>query len=447
MEPEATTRAQSSSPRADLAPAAVVDAVLAALASGTSTSASLRHDASGHTVELRHLDGAVDLLEINDDVAAAIAVRLAVATRLNALAENPHGNVAHLAVTDGQHHAEILVSLHATPRGFCATLRALTVDGREPNVIRSVILERCTRCGAYAAPHDATCSRDGARLEPAIEDARIGGTVGAWVLRTILGEGGMGIVFDAEHALLGRRAAIKVVRHTLGQSRAIHDRFLAEARAASRLRHPGVVEVYDYGVLGDGRPYFVMERLDGESLATVLYREGKLPAERALRIARSIAEALGAAHRAGIVHHDLKPSNVMIRGTEVKLVDFGAAAIGESTAQPGIMFGTPRYTSPERARGDHGDGRSDLYSLGVVLYELLAGNPPFDFENENDTLLAQIADTPSPLEVDAPAVIRVVDRALAKAPTERYQRAEELIADIDRALEALERSEFARWLP
>jgi hypothetical protein len=444
---DATTRARPAHERREIAPSVVADGMLAALASGSAIGAAMRHDASGHTIEVRRIDGSVDLLEIDDDTAAAVAVRLSCASRLSALSTNPATNVTRVRITDGQHHAEVLVALHATARGFAADLRALTVDGREPTVVRSVVLQRCTKCEAFAAAHEVSCPACRGRLEAAVEDARVGGTIGAWLLRSILGEGGMGIVFEAQHALLGRRAAIKVVRLSLGQSRSVHDRFLAEARAASRLRHPGVVEVFDYGVLGDGRPYFVMELLEGESLAALLWREKTLAPDRALRIARSIAAALGAAHASGVVHHDLKPSNIMLVRDNVKLVDFGAALIGESVARPGVLYGTPRYTSPERARGEAGDARSDLYALGIVLYELLAGRAPFDFESANDTLLAHLADAPPPLQIDAPAVIRIVERLLAKSPAERHQRAEELIADMDRALEALERSEFARWLP
>ena len=448
MHRDETTRVLSSEIKRELSPTAITDAVLAALASGSATSASLSHDPSGHAIELRRVDGSLDVLEIDDDVAAAIAVRLASATALNALAEHGPSNVARLAITDGEHHADVLVSMYATTRGFSVDLRALTVDGREPTIVRSAVLRRCVDCGVHAPAHELVCPNDGGRLEPATENAHVGGTIGPWLVRSILGEGGMGVVFAAEHALLGRKAAIKVVRHSLGQSRGVHERFLAEARAASRLRHPRVVDVYDYGVLGDGRPYFVMELLEGESLASLLWREKCLAPERALRIARAIAEALASAHRSEIVHHDLKPSNVMIAPDgSIKLVDFGAAAIGASIARPGVLYGTPSYTSPERARGDAGDSRSDLYSLGIVLYELLAGFAPFVFDSAEDTFLAQIADPPPPLTVDSPSVLRIVDRLLAKSPAERYQRADELIADIDRALQALERSEFARWLP
>lgn len=437
--------------RREIAPAVVADALLSALVSGEAVTASLRYDEGGHTLELRHSDGSVDLLEIDDDSAAALTVRLAAAASLNPVAEagteKATANVARIAVTDGRHRAEVLVAIAATSRGFCVDLRALTVDGREPAFVRSVALKRCVQCAAFAAAHEDVCPRDGGALEPATEDARIGGTIGTWVLGPILGEGGMGVVFAAHHALLGRRAAIKVVRRSLGQSRSITDRFLSEARAASRLRHPGVVEVYDYGVLGDSRPYFVMELIEGRSLAAELGNVGAFEPFRALRVARDVANALGAAHRAGVIHHDLKPSNIMLVPDGVKLVDFGAAAMGETDESPKVLFGTPRYTSPERARGERGDGRSDIYSLGIVLYEILSGAAPFDGPTADDLFLAHIADEPPPLALDTPAVVRIVQRALAKSPAERYQDADELIGDIDRALAAAERSEFAKWLP
>lgn len=448
---EGTTRARPARELTAVSPAVLADALLVALASGTATSAALRHAEGRHSIELRRADGFLEVVDIDDDLAAAMTVRLAIASGLRALTEagSPRSasNVARVRVTDGQHLAEILVSMGATSQGFIVDLRALTVDGREPTVVRSALLKKCVRCGAYAPGQDEQCHIDHARLEPVTEDARVGGVVGAWVLGKILGEGAMGVVFAAAHALLGKKAAIKVVRRSLGHTKTITDRFLAEARAASRLRHPGVIEVFDYGVLGDGRPYFVMELVEGESLAFELARAGKLAPVRALKVACAIAAALGAAHRAGVVHHDLKPSNVMMVGEGVKLVDFGAAAIAESRGRDRMLYGTPRYTSPERARGEPGDARSDLYSLGIVLYELLSGAPPFDVDESHEAFRAHIADQPPALEIDAPAVVRIVDRALAKSAAERYQDTDEMIADINRALDVLARSDFRRWLP
>jgi predicted Ser/Thr protein kinase len=434
----------------ELSPAVVADALLAGLASGHAITASVRHEHEGHIVELRRSDGSLEVLEIDDDLAAAMTARLALAAGLSPVAgvgtKAAAANVARVRVVEGVHRAEVLVSISATSRGFCVELRALLVDGREPVLRRSVLLRRCARCGAYAPAHETVCAVDGAPLVAATEDAHVGGTIGPWVLEEVLGEGGMGTVFGARHALLGRAAAIKVVRRAIAQSHEVLDRFLTEARAASRLHHPSVVEVSDYGVLGDGRPYFVMERIVGEPLADAIER-GPLDPIRALRIAREIAAALDGAHAAGVVHHDLKPSNVMLVGARVKLVDFGAAVITEARAGKRIAYGTPQYMSPERVRGDTGDERSDLYSLGIVLYEMLAGHAPFVFESSNDTLMAQLADTPPPLEIDSPAVIRIVDRALMKSPSERYQDGAEMIADIDRAIDIIQRDDFRRWLP
>src|SRR6266540_5006027 len=202
---------------------------------------------------------------------------------------------------------------------------------------------------------------------------------GRYLIVEPLGRGGMAAVYRGTDRVLGRTVAIKVLNPELAEDQRFVERFRHEARAAAALNHPGVVGVFDTGSDGD-QHYIVMEHLEGRTLAEVLRDERLLPPERALSIAAEVAEALEAAHRAGLVHRDVKPSNVMImpNGT-VKVMDFGIAraAAGASFTQTGMVMGTATYFSPEQARSDPVDARSDIYSLGAVLYEMLTGRPPF----------------------------------------------------------------------
>jgi serine/threonine-protein kinase len=232
-------------------------------------------------------------------------------------------------------------------------------------------------------------------------------------------------------------------------------RFVREARAASRVHHPGIVDVIDFGSLPDGRAFLVMERIDGETLEQIIDGSGAMDPARAVTIARRIATALDAAHGAGVVHRDLKPSNVFVLADDaIKLADFGAAKMIDSTSpaetQKGQIFGTPYYMSPEHARGLATDRRTDVYSLGCVLYEMLTGTVPFDGPTVMDILTKHIMEPLSPMQtmVPIPDVLeRTVSRALAKRVEERYQTAAEMGADLDRAAAALGRTGWRRWLP
>lgn len=427
-----------------VSPAKLADAILATFLTREATSATLRTRESDHVLELRRGNAVVTTRALDDDRAVAIAVRFATALGLDLLAAGPTGNVATSRVTDGRHTSEVLTSIAATGRGFEVDWRVLSIDGHEPVAVQAHSLRRCTSCGSWASAHEIVCRADRGLLESVQDDARTGGTVGAWLVGELLGEGGMGSVFAAQHALIGRNAAIKVLRRSLGTSGAMVDRFIAEARAASRLRHPSIVAIDDFGVLADGRPYLVMELLRGESLHERMERS--LPASAALRIVHAVATALVAAHGQGVVHHDLKPSNVMlVRGStdaapRIKLVDFGAASVRQGsvfTTTGEHLYGTPHYMSPERIRGDVGDERSDLYSLGIVLYETLAGRPPFDLLSSDEVFAAQLDAEPPPLERPVPEAVRcILARALEKDPAARYGSAGDMLEDLERAIEA-----------
>lgn len=255
-----------------------------------------------------------------------------------------------------------------------------------------------------------------------------------------LGEGAMGAVYEGEHLRIGRRDAIKVLLAAPTDAEAVA-RFDRGARNLSAIRHPNVCTLYDYGETEHGSPFLALEMIDGESLLEVLEREGTLPPARAIGIARQIAAALQAAHDADIVHRDLKPGNVMIeRGRDgsdvVKVVDFDIAKgpepeSAEEVTRLGYMVGTPAYVSPEQLMGERLDGRSDVYSLGIVLFRMLSGALPFRGENTEQVMLRRLTTPPLTIEEvseaasNVPGMQAVLDRALARDREDRWQTAAE----------------------
>jgi serine/threonine-protein kinase len=252
-----------------------------------------------------------------------------------------------------------------------------------------------------------------------------------------LGRGAMGIVYEAADDLLGRPVAIKTINMSADLSeRADHEaRFLQEARAAGGLSHPNVVTVYDVGRENDVL-YMAMELLDGEELRDILTR-GELPLATAVDIAAQVAEGLAFAHERGVIHRDIKPSNIMVLpGGAAKIMDFGIARIRTSDVktQTGLRLGSPRYMAPEQLLGQGVDRRADLFALGVVLYEMLAGVAPFGGDDVQEVMFRVASfDPPAPSRVN-PAVPTVLDlvvaRAIAKDPAQRYQDAQELANDL-----------------
>jgi eukaryotic-like serine/threonine-protein kinase len=272
-----------------------------------------------------------------------------------------------------------------------------------------------------------------------------GTSIGQYRVLHKIGEGGMGAVFLAEHALIGRRAAIKVLLPELSVRREIVDRFFNEARATSAVSDPGIVQVFDFGFHTDNSAYIVMEFLEGEPLDLRLKRLGVVPIADGLRVTRQVAGSLAAAHARGIVHRDLKPDNIfMVRDPEApagerpKILDFGIAKLSgddpnRMRTRTGALMGTPIYMSPEQCRGAGGlDHRSDIYSLGCVLYHLITGRPPFDLEGMGEILAAHMRESaapPSALVSGVPAgVDELVLCCLAKSPDDRFQTMLELAA-------------------
>ncbi|HTJ80695.1 MAG TPA: protein kinase, partial [Polyangiaceae bacterium] len=294
----------------------------------------------------------------------------------------------------------------------------------------------CPSCGNIAKPGDAFCAQCGDPLDDkgAAADPLVGRTLpGGYRIVEPLAEGSMGRVYRAEQKALGRAVAVKVMNPGLVTDPGMVERFRTEARAASSLNHPNCVRVLDFGQTQDGRPYIVMELLNGHDLAELLGQSHLMPVTRALDLTLQILGALEEAHGQGIVHRDLKPGNVIVLsqrggGDLVKVVDFGLAKLRSSLSSPGgLVFGTPEYISPEQAMAKDTDNRTDLYACGVILFELLTGRLPFLGETPVELLEKHAHETPphpSQFVQSVSDLDPVVDKALAKAPADRFESAE-----------------------
>jgi serine/threonine-protein kinase len=287
------------------------------------------------------------------------------------------------------------------------------------------------------------------------DDPLLGRTLpGGYLILELVGIGGMGRVYRAEQTNLGRTVAVKIIHpHLVGEENAAA-RFITEARAASRLNHPNSVGIIDFGKSPDGQLYLVMEFLRGRDLARVIYDDGPLAFRRIVGLLRQTLAALAEAHSQSIVHRDLKPENIILEpvrsgGDFVKVVDFGLAKIRADTHQrgitsPGIVCGTPEYMSPEQARGDELDARSDLYAVGVILYQLLTGRLPFEAESPTQVVLAHLTQAPRDPGDVAPerqipaSLVGVTLKALSKDAKDRHQDADEFAAALAEALVQLE---------
>ncbi len=269
---------------------------------------------------------------------------------------------------------------------------------------------------------------------------------GRYKIESVLGEGGMGVVYLARHKVIDKKVAIKVLRADMAREKEITDRFLQEAKAASSIGNPHIIDISDFGHLPNGSTYFVMEWLDGKPLSKALEETKPLPVARLANVAQQIAEALASAHQRGIVHRDLKPDNIFLikRGSEpdfVKILDFGIAKVSTGTSKltrAGSVFGTPHYMSPEQAAGVAVDSRTDVYALGVILYEMASGRVPFDADNFMGILTQHMYKAPVPIRALVPAedvppgLEAIILKALSKKPEQRYQTMDELSLDIEK---------------
>jgi eukaryotic-like serine/threonine-protein kinase len=263
-------------------------------------------------------------------------------------------------------------------------------------------------------------------------------------IEQIIGEGGMGFVYLARHKVIDKKVAVKVLRNDMARDRENLDRFLQEARAASSIGNPHIVDISDFGDLPDGSTYFVMEYLDGFSLSRLIDAEKRLLAPRICHIAVQITAGLSAAHAGGIVHRDLKPDNVILvpRGNDdefVKILDFGIAKVmstAEKLTVAGAVFGTPHYMSPEQAAGNPVDHRTDIYSLGIMLYEMVCGQLPFNADNFMAILSQHMYQAPTPIRELVPdcslGLEAVILKCLSKKPEARYQTMDELREDLEK---------------
>lgn len=313
---------------------------------------------------------------------------------------------------------------------------------------RSPVMKICDRCYTTYPTAFTTCPKDQSVLRAVSELEQ--GTVlrGKYEVLQRIGAGGMAVVYRVRHLHLQEEVAIKVVNGWVASDRQFLERFKTEAVVTRKLRHPNAVRVDDFDLTDDGRPFIVMEYVQGKSLRDAIRQQGRLPLAVAADIARQVALALAAAHELGIVHRDIKPENILLvpqpgGGDLIKVLDFGIAKVSRgsieedgqhSPTQTGIVLGTPQYVSPEQARGKRGhaqvDGRSDLYTLGVVLYEMLTGQLPFTADSPFDLLLCHLETVPTPPHVVdpaiSPAMSKLVMKALEKDPAKRFQRATEM---------------------
>jgi serine/threonine protein kinase len=321
----------------------------------------------------------------------------------------------------------------------------------------------CPQCNQTFAPELRLCPHDGSALRAKPSSDELIGRVIADRYNIVgkLGQGGMGTVYLAEHVRMGRRCAVKVMNPILLNDPDSLDRFTREAKNASMLNHPHVAAIYDFGETADGIIYLAMEFVEGESLAAVLGRMHGLPEQQALELGSQVADALGAAHEIGIVHRDLKPDNIMLcqskTGTlRVKVVDFGIAKAMQGSSQTvtrtGYVVGTPAYMSPEQILGDPLDGRSDLYSLGCILYEMLTGERAFTSPSGEVSIRRRLTEPPprprSVKQTLSKSLDGIVTKAMARAPEQRFHSA----GDLRRALLAVlderpRKDKWPAWLP
>jgi serine/threonine protein kinase len=407
-------------------PKRIADVVLAAAVRARADAAFIEpsaHDDEAYTVTLERGRDVLSTLSLDAQLASAVIARLAFLAELDLAASHPASAV--VPVRSGDREAEVVITLRPG-----AALRADLM----------VMSRQAKRGPATPAP---------VGMHP-------GEIIGNYKIIEFLGEGGMGTVYRVEHTVLGRQYALKALRpRVIERDDDAAENFVREARTAARVHHPNIVDVFDFGYLSDGRPYFVMELLEGESLASRVAK-GALPPAEVVTIARQLATALAAAHDRGVIHADVTPSNVLVLGgpeIHVKLVDFGLAKLageGLRDENPEFVLGTPAYISPEQLRGLAATDRSDQYGLGAVVYELLVGRPPFVADDLRALCMMHIqAPVPvieSPHGPLPPKLADVVTTCLAKTPQARFPGMRALLTALDEIASVTDRRGWRKWL-
>ncbi len=421
--PTASTPARLPSPMAD--PRGIADVALAAALRSRADAVYLEPmalDSDMYALTLERHHEVLATVPIHAFVATAVIARLAFIADLDLTAGHPSSGV--VPVRSGDRQADVVITVRPGP-----DLRAELMVARSHATVGFALLS--------------------------ITEIAKGDMIDQYRVLDHIGAGGMGTVYSVEHATIGRKFALKVLTVSgSGADQTASRRFLSEARAAARVQHPNIVNVVDFGSLPDGRPYLVMELLEGESLAKWMDRGALQPTE-ALAVARKLATGLAAAHARGVIHADVTPSNVLVIDadeTEVKLVDFGLSRVqGEPIEREvNVVLGTPAYVSPEQLRGFDADERSDQYGFGAVLFEMLAGHPPFMNHDLHVLcmmhLQAPIPKVQSPHGPLPPRLVELVTTCLQKTPEARFPGMLAVLAALDEVETVANRSGWRRFL-
>jgi serine/threonine protein kinase len=408
----------------------LADVLLAAAVQRRTLAVIVEPGADGHEVLIETPEGMTRALAVPAHEGDAMVARVALIAGLDVSA--PGGQLGRVTVSVGTATAELVAMTFRRGEGLGFEVRRLV------------------------SMEDAAPDERRRRNSPVTAVATLVDRVGSYRLLTKLGEGGTGTVYRGEHVALGKPVAIKVLHPQVARDPRLATTLLREGRLASRAHHPGIVDVTDFGTTQDGRTYLVMELVTWPTLRELL-QNGPLDGSRAVSVARQMLAALDVAHAHGVVHRDLKPANVFVGPDDaVKIGDFGTARAlrpgeaGVRDTRENTVSGSPHYMSPEHCRGQPTDGRTDIYAVGCILYEMLTGRVPFEGETAVAVMIKQVNDPAPPLVTTAGPVLEPlavpVARALAKAVEARYQSAAEMIADLDRAESAANGKGWRRWL-